>query len=66
MKKINWDLSPGRNKKSIEHYATKPLTRGDFKKVCQRNKWWDKKFIEIDSGEKKGTNKKYYYKEKID
>lgn len=61
MKKINWDLSPGRNKKNIEHYETKAISRGDFKKVCERKKLKFTDFKEIESQEKKGTNKKYFY-----
>lgn len=61
MEKVNWNLSPGRNKKNIEHYETKAITRTDFKKVCQRNKLSFTSFKEVESLEKKGTNKKYFY-----
>lgn len=64
MNKINWDLKPGRNKKNIEYYEKKSLTRGDFKRVCLTHKCNIKDFDEIYSGEKKGTNKKYFYKKK--
>ena len=58
---IDWDLSPGRNRTDKKHYETKSTKRADFKETCLRRGWEFKKFKEIDSSEKVGTNKKYYY-----
>lgn len=58
---VMWDLSP-RNKKPIEHYETKSLKRGDFERICISKGEKFCEFEEIDSGEKSGTNRKFFYK----
>jgi len=60
-KSVEWDLSPGRNKKEVGHYETKSTSRGFFKNFCRCNKLKFEDFEEVDSREKSGTNKKYYY-----
>ena len=56
-----WKLPPGKNKKDISHYETKSITRGDFKKKCRDEKLKFEDFEEVFSGDKKGTNKLFYY-----
>lgn len=64
MKNKKWNLQTGKNKKEIEYYEKKSITRSDFKIKCQRQNLDFENFIELDSGEKRGTNKKYFYKKK--
>lgn len=56
-----WDLSPGRTRKDKKHYETKSTKRGDFKRTCFSSGWKFEDFKEVDSGERSGTNKKFYY-----
>ena len=58
---VNWDLRPGRNRKSKDHYETKETKRLDFKRTCCSSGWKFEDFAEVDSGIKSGTNRKYYY-----
>ena len=64
MANIKWNLSHGRNRKEIEYYEKKSITRGDFKVKCQRQNLNFNDFLEIESGDERGTNKKYFYKKK--
>jgi len=50
------------NKK--EYYETNSCTRSDFKRICNRHVWNIVDFTELDSGEKRYSNKKYYYIER--
>lgn len=47
--------------KPMKYYETKPTQRSHFKTTCKNQGWNFEDFIEIDSGEKIGTHRKYYY-----
>lgn len=47
--------------KSKSYYETSPTIRGRFKITCKRQGWDFLDFIEIYSGEKYRTSRKYYY-----
>lgn len=49
------------NSKPMEYYKNKSTERSKFKRTCKNNNWDFKHFKEIDSGEKRGSAKKYYY-----
>lgn len=51
--------------KPKEYYETHPVVRGSFKITCKNQNWEFDDFYEIDSGEKCGYNKKYFYIQKI-
>lgn len=56
--------------KDQKYYETYPVTRANFKKVCETQGWNYKAFEEIESGEwyfspcKTFNRKKYFYKRK--
>lgn len=52
--------------KHKEYYEINSTTRASFKRTCQRQGWNFEDFIEVDSGEKCGNSKKYYYIKKIE
>lgn len=49
--------------KSKEYYSTTPITKGNFKKICNCRGWNFKTFIAIPLEEKTSYSKKFYYKE---
>lgn len=59
---MNGDKNPKSNPK--EYYEENSAARCSFKRTCRRQNWNFDDFIEIDSDEKCGTSKKYYYIQK--
>lgn len=58
--KTSKELNP--NYKPKEYYETKTTMRASFKKICKNQGWVFEDFEEIESTEKCGEHKKYYYK----
>lgn len=52
------------NSKSKDYYATKAVVRVSFVRTCKNQKWDFNGFIEVFSGEKCNSHKKYFYIEK--
>lgn len=61
--KISASIKGDKNPKSkpIEYYEKNSTQRSHFKVTCKIRGWNFNDFVEIDSGEKCGNTKKYYY-----
>lgn len=62
---MQWSNNNKRITENKLHYSINSSTRGNFKSVCWRNEWNFNDFEEIESGEKNGIVKRFYYCLKI-